>query len=121
MYLQTPLDTVSLRVMRSTTLIGRVVDSLEEGLWAGAVLETNRVADLVSKANVHLVGNALGDRHGRHTTRLGAGNLQTGPAEVGKVGVGDVLGDPGRARPNKSAGGSSGGGGRVQLRSERRA
>jgi len=45
------------------------------GLGAGAVLETNGVADLLTQTAAKLFGNTLGNRHGCNTTRLGAANL----------------------------------------------
>jgi hypothetical protein len=69
----------------------RPEDSLEEGLGTGAVLESDRVSDLISERNVHLISDTLGDRHGGDSTRLGASNLQSRPPKVRQVGVGDVL------------------------------
>ena len=47
---------------------------LEQRLLARPVLEADAVADLLAQLDVELVGDALGDRHGRHAARLRAGD-----------------------------------------------
>lgn len=47
---------------------------LENRLWARAVLETDRISDLLSELHIHLVSDTLSNTHGGHTTRLRASN-----------------------------------------------
>ena len=68
---------------------------LEYGAPGGAILKTDRIPHLLAHHHVHLLADSLRDRHGRHTSRLGAGDHLASLCEYGHQELRDLGGLPG--------------------------
>jgi hypothetical protein len=55
-------------------ILNRAALTLDHSLITGAILETNRITNLIAEIYFHLLADTLCDTHGSNTSRLGTAN-----------------------------------------------